>query len=48
MSLLLPAHRLEPVTWPCLTAGGLGDTGFLKDSEQAEVSLPHVVRAQTS
>lgn len=47
-SLLLPAHWLEPVTWPCLTAGGLGDTGFPKDTEQAEVSLPRVVRAQTS
>lgn len=37
-----------PVTRPCLTAGGLGDSGLLKDNEQAEVSLPHVVRAQTS
>lgn len=41
------SHWTEPVTWPCLPAAGLGD-GFLNDTEQAEVSLPHTERVQTS
>ena len=47
-SPLLPDHWSEPVT-SSLTAGALGDTGFLRDTQQAaQVSLPHVRRPQTS